>query len=104
MALFLWLSAVAAFVDIGLVLGLLAMYSQSYRKVRSPFTLGLLLFGIFLVLLLLAVLGFWLFLFTNVASASPLVASFVETASLWLFVINAAMAVALASLLRVTWK
>ena len=100
MALFLWLSAVAAFVDIGLVLGLLAMYGQSYRKVRSPFTFGLLLFGVFLVLLLLAVLGFWLFLFTRVASA----ASFVEEASMWLFIINGAMAVALANLLRVTWK
>ena len=100
MALFLWLSAAAAFADIGLVLGLLAMYGQSYRKVRSPFTLGLLLFGVFLVVLLLAVLGFWLFLFTSVAAAE----SFVETASMWLFLINAAMAVALANLLRVTLK
>ena len=100
MALFLWLSAAAAFVDIGLVLGILIIYGQSYRKVRSPFTLGLLLFGVFLVVLLLAVLGFWLFLFTTVASAAP----FVETASMWLFVINGAMAIALGNLLRVTWK
>jgi len=100
MALFLWLSAAAAFACIGLVLGLLIVYSQSYRKVRSPFTLGLLLFGIFLVVLLVAILGFWLFLFTNVAAT----ASFVETASMWLFIVNAAMAVSLANLLRVTWK
>ena len=100
MALFLWLSAAAAFADIALVLGLLVLYGQSYRKVRSPFTLGLLLFGIFLVVLLVAILGFWLFLFTNVAAAE----SFVESASLWLFIVNAAMAVALANLLRVTWK
>jgi len=100
MALFLWLSAAAAFADIGLVLGLLILYGQSYRKVRSPFTLGLLLFGIFLVVLLIAILGFWLFLFTNVTAAEP----FVETASMWLFIVNAAMAVALANLLRVTWK
>ncbi len=100
MALFLWLSAAAALADIGLVLGLLALYSQSYRQVRSPFTLGLFLFGIFLVVLLIAILGFWLFLFANVTAA----ASFVETASLWLFTINAAMAIALANLLRVTWK
>ena len=51
MALFLWLSAAAAFVDIGLVVALLVLYGQSYRKVRSPFTLGLLLFGAFLVIL-----------------------------------------------------
>ena len=100
MALFLWLSAAAAFADIGLVVALLVLYGQSYRKVRSPFTLGLLLFGVFLVVLLLAVLGFWLFLFTSVSAAG----SFVETASMWLFVINGAMAIALANLLRVTWK
>ncbi len=100
MAVFLWLSAAAAFVDIALVVGLLVLYGQSHRKVRSPFTLGLLLFGGFLLILLVAVLGFWLFLFTSVAAA----ATFVETASLWLFLINAAMAVALANLLRVTWK
>ena len=100
MALFLWLSAAAAFVDIGLVAALLVLYGQSYRRVRSPFTLGLLLFGAFLVVLEVSVLGFWLFLFTSVASA----AAFVETASLWLFVVNAVWAVALANLLRVTWK
>lgn len=100
MAVFLWLSAVAAFVDIALVIALLALYGRSYRSVRSPFTLGLLLFGAFLLVLLVAVLGFWLVLFASVAAA----AAFVETASLWLFLINAAMALALGNLLRVTWR
>ncbi len=44
-----------ALVDAGLSAGLLALYAKSYRTVKAPFTLGLLLFAaLFLVQNLLA--------------------------------------------------
>ncbi len=100
MAFALWAAAVVAFANIAMTLALLAIYTGTYRKVKSSFTLGLLLFGSFFVVLNLAILVFWLFLFENVASA----ASFVDQASTYMLVVNLGEALALANLLRVTWK
>jgi len=62
--------------------------------------MGLLLFGSFFVVLNLAILVFWLFLFENVGSAG----SFVDQASVYMLLVNLGEALALANLLRVTWK
>ena len=96
----LWASAVVAFANIALTFILLAIYLDTYSKTKSSFTLGLVLFGSFFVVLNLAILVFWLFLFENVASA----ASFVDQASTYMLVVNLGEALALANLLRVTWK
>lgn len=96
----LWASAVVAFANIALTFVLLAIYLETYSKTRSSFTLGLVLFGSFFVVLNLAILVFWLFLFENVASA----ASFVDQASTYMLVVNLGEALALSNLLRVTWK
>ncbi len=100
LALALWASAVVAFVNIGMTLVLLGIYIGTYRKIKSSFTLGLVLFGSFFVVLNLAMLVFWLFLFQNVSSA----AVFVDQASGYMFLVNIGEALALANLLRVTWK
>ncbi len=100
MALALWASAIVAFANIGMTFVLLGLYTGTYRKVRSSFTLGLLLFGTFFVVLNLAILVFWLFLFQNFGSATR----FVEEASIYMFFVNLGEALALANLLRVTWK
>ena len=100
MGLALWASAVVAFANIAMTLVLLAIYAGTYRKIRSSFTLGLVLFGSFFVVLNLAILVFWLFLFQNVGSA----AGFVDQASTYMLVVNIGEALALANLLRVTWK
>ena len=100
MSIALWVSAAVAFANIAMTLTLLALYVGTYRKIRSSFTLGLVLFGSFFVVLNLAILVFWLFLFENVSSAAP----FVDQASAYMLVVNVGEALALANLLRVTWK
>jgi len=102
MAFALWASAIVAFANIAMTLVLLGLYTGTYRKIKSSFTMGLLLFGTFFVLLNLAILVFWLFLFQNFGSAQ--LGSFVEQASLYMFFVNLGEALALANLLRVTWK
>ena len=102
MAFALWASAIVAFANIAMTLALLVLYVGTYRKIRSSFTLGLLLFGTFFVILNLAILVFWLFLFQNFGSAT--LGGFVEQASLYMFFVNLGEALALANLLRVTWK
>jgi len=96
----LWASAIVAFANIAMTLALLAIYLGTYGKVKSSFTLGLVLFGSFFVVLNLAILVFWLFLFQNVSSA----ATFVDQASIYMLLVNVGEALALANLLRVTWK
>ncbi len=100
MAFALWASAAVAFANIAMTLVLLGIYTDTYRKVRSSFTMGLLLFGSFFVVLNLAILVFWLFLFESVGSAE----SFVDQASVYMLLVNLGEALALANLLRVTWK
>ncbi len=96
----LWASAIVAFANIAMTLALLAIYLATYRKVKSSFTMGLVLFGSFFVVLNLAILVFWLFLFENVSSAGTLV----DQASTYMLLVNVGEALALANLLRVTWK
>ncbi len=96
----LWASAIVAFANIAMTLALLAIYLGTYRKVKSSFTLGLVLFGGFFVVLNLSILVFWLFLFQNVSSA----ATFVDQASTYMLLVNIGEALALVNLLRVTWK
>ena len=98
----LWGSAIVAFANIAMTLALLAIYLGTYRKFKSSFTMGLVLFGSFFVVLNLAILVFWLFLFENVSSAA--VATFVDQASTYMLLVNVGEALALANLLRVTWK
>ncbi len=102
MALALWTAAAVAFLNIAMTLVLLGIYTSTYRKVKSSFTLGLLLFGTFFVLLNLAVLVFWLFLYQS--STSTTLQGFVDQASLYMLLLNIGEALALANLLRVTWK
>ena len=98
----LWASAVVAFVNIAMTLALLAIYIGTYRRIRSSFTLGLVLFGSFFVILNLSILVFWLFLFQNVNVSSA--TSLVDQASFYMLLVNIGEALALSNLLRVTWK
>ncbi len=100
MTIALWASAIVAFANIAMTLALLAIYVGTYRRIPSSFTLGLLLFGSFFVVLNLGILVFWIFLFQNVSSA----AAFVDTASTYMLAVNLGEALALVNLLRVTWK
>lgn len=98
MGLALWLAAVAAFANIAMTLVLLGIYLDTYRKIRSSFTMGLVLFGSFFVVLNMSILVFWLFLYQNST------ASLIDQASIYMLLVNVGEALALANLLRVTWK
>jgi hypothetical protein len=102
LAFALWAAAVVAFANIAMTLALLGIYAGTYRKIRSSFTLGLLLFGSFFVVLNLAILVFWVFLFQNFESAT--LGAFVDQASTYMLLVNVGEALALSNLLRVTWK
>ena len=102
MSFALWASAVVAFVNIAMTLALLAIYIGTYRRIRSSFTLGLVLFGSFFVILNLSILVFWLFLYQNVNVSSA--TSLVDQASFYMLLVNIGEALALSNLLRVTWK
>jgi hypothetical protein len=102
MSFALWASAVVAFVNIAMTLALLAIYIGTYRRIRSSFTLGLVLFGSFFVILNLSILVFWLFLFQNVNVSSA--TSLVDQASFYMLLVNVGEALALSNLLRITWK
>ncbi len=95
-----WASAVVAFVNVGLLLALLNTYLQNYRVLKSYFTLGLIIFGLLFVGLNLAIVGLWFFLFTNI----PIAGVLVDEAMTYVFVINLAQLVGLATLLRITYK
>ena len=101
MSLALWASAIVAFANIAMTLVLLAIYIGTYRRIRSSFTLGLVLFGSFFVILNLSILVFWLFLFQNVNVSS---ATLVDQASFYMLLVNVGEALAISNLLRVTWK
>ena len=102
MSFALWASAVVAFANIAMTLALLAIYIGTYRRIRSSFTLGLVLFGSFFVILNLSILVFWLFLFQNVNVSSA--TNLVDQASFYMLLVNIGEALALSNLLRVTWK
>lgn len=102
MSFALWASAVVAFANIAMTLALLAIYIGTYRRIRSSFTLGLVLFGSFFVILNLSILVFWLFLFQNVNVSSA--TSLVDQASFYMLLVNIGEALALSNLLRITWK
>ncbi len=102
MSFALWASAAVAFVNIAMTLTLLAIYVGTYRKIKSSFTLGLVLFGSFFVILNLSIIVFWLFLFQNVNVSSA--TALVDQASSYMLLVNIGEALALSNLLRVTWK
>jgi len=98
----LWASAIVAFANIAMTVLLLAIYVGTYRRIRSSFTLGLVLFGSFFVILNLSILVFWLFLFQNVNVSSA--TTLVDQASFYMLLVNVGEALAISNLLRVTWK
>lgn len=98
MSIVVWASAAVAMLNIALTLTLLYIYGQNHRSMKTYFTFGLLIFATLFVVLNLAVVGLWFFLYTNIAVAQL----FVDQAMTYLLIINVVESVGLLSLLRVT--
>lgn len=97
----LWMNvaAVFAFLNVAMVLILLALYLQSWRKLRSSISVALSTFAVFFLIQNLVIIVFWLILYSIVPTARDIVTA----AAPYLTAINALESVALANLLRVTW-
>ncbi|MDA4116773.1 MAG: hypothetical protein OK455_00315 [Thaumarchaeota archaeon] len=93
-------AAVFAFVNLAMVLGLIALYYQSWRRIPSSLTLGLIVFAGFFLIQNLVIVVFWYILYSLVASAQGIVVG----AAPYLTVINATESFALANLVRITLK
>ncbi|MBI3860077.1 MAG: hypothetical protein HY296_07585 [Thaumarchaeota archaeon] len=97
----LWMkvAAVYAFLNLALVLVLILLYLQSWRRVRSSLSVGLVTFSVFFLVQNAVIIVFWFVLYGIVPSAQPIV----EAAAPYLTAINALESVALANLVRITW-
>lgn len=98
----LWMNvaAVFAFLNVAMVLALVALYFQSWRRVRSALTAGLMLFALFFLVQNAVIIIFWFVLYGLVPQAQAIV----EAAAPYLTAINALESVALGNLLRITWS
>jgi hypothetical protein len=87
-----------ALANISIIVILLSIYWKNYRKWKSEYTIGLLIFGFFLLVQNLLSMGF-------LAPPMPLGPSGPEQAHDYpLSLINICQLIALAALLKISWK
>jgi len=98
----LWMNvaAVFGFLNVAFVILLVAFYFQSWRRVRSSLSLSLMSFAIFFLIQNGVIIVFWYVLYGLVPSAQAIVVA----AAPYLVAINALESLALANLVRVTWR
>ena len=92
-------AAVFAIVNVALVFLLLGLYYQSWRRLRSTFTISLMIFAVFFLVQNLVIIVFWYALYGLVPAAEGIVVA----AAPYLVVINLMQSVGLGNLVRVTW-
>jgi len=104
----IWLYAAAVFAILNtvLIIVLLWLYSSSFRKIRSSFTIGLIAFVLFFLVQNVVIIVFWyqLFLVASGASVGSQIASLIDAASPYMVAINLVETLALAFLVRVSLK
>lgn len=98
--IWIYVSAVFALLNTALIIILLWLYSMSFRRIRSTFTVGLLLFVFFFLIQNVVIIIFWYQLF----SMAPSAASIVDAFSPYMTAVNVVETVALLSLVRVSLK
>jgi hypothetical protein len=96
----LYVAAVFALANTVLIVILVSLYTSSFRKIRSPFALGLILFAVFFLIQNLAIIIFWYQLY----QLAPSAVAIVNSASPYMTVINLVETVALISIVRVSMK
>ena len=100
MAITPWMFVAAGFAleNTVLILILLGLYYSSARKVRTTFTLGLILFTIFFLAQNISIVVLWYQLYSIAPAAEPIV----DTAAPYMTVINAVETLALSILIAVS--
>ncbi len=92
------IAAVFALANVALTIVLIFIYAQSYKRVKSGFTLGLMLFAAFFLIQNFVIIIFWSVLYSLVPAAQNVVLS----AAPYLFMINLTETIALVNPVRVT--
>ena len=93
-------AAIFAFLNVAFVLVLVALYIQSWRRVRSSISLALISFAVFFLIQNLVIIVFWYVLYGLVPAAQEIVVA----AAPYLVAINALETFGLANLVRITWS
>jgi hypothetical protein len=86
------LAGVIAFLNVALVLALAGLYLQSWRRLHSSLSIALVSFAVLFLVQNAVIIIFWFEFYTATAAAPYLVA------------INAMESLALANLVRITWR
>ena len=92
-------AAVFAFLNVALVLVLIALYFQSWRRVRSNLSVSLITFAGFFLVQNLVIIIFWLVLY----GLGPQFRDVVVGGAPYLTAINLLETIGLGNLVRVTW-
>lgn len=91
-------AAAAALANIGLLGGIIAMYIQSLKVIKSYFTWGLVLVASLFIVQNVVIVIFW----SNLYTAGSAVKNVVDVAAPYLFAINVAQSAGLAILFWIT--
>jgi hypothetical protein len=91
-------AAAAALTNIGLLGGIIALYIQSLKVIRSYFTWGLVIVAALFIVQNIVIVVFW----SNLYMAGPAIKNVVDSAAPYLFAINAAQSGGLAVLFWIT--
>jgi len=104
--IWLYVAAVFALINTVMIVILLWLYSSSFRKIRSSFTIGLIAFVLFFLIQNIVIIIFWYQLFTiaSLGTAGAAVAALIDAASPYMIAINLVETIALLSLVRVSLK
>jgi hypothetical protein len=93
-------AAAAALLNIGLLGGVIVVYIQNLRLIRSYFTIGLVLVVSLFIIQNIVIVIFWSKLYT----AGSSIKNVVDAAAPYLFAINAAQSAGLSVLLWITTR
>lgn len=98
----LWMNVAAVFAlaNVVLVLVLLSVYLQSWRKLRTGIAMGLVLFALFFLIQNAIIVVFWYILYSLVPAAQGIVVA----AAPYLVLINLTETLALGNLVRISLK
>ena len=94
------IAAIFAFLNVAFVLALVALYFQSWRRIRSSLSIALITFALFFLVQNGVIIVFWYVLYGLVPDAQDIVVA----AAPYLVAVNAFESLALGNLLRMTWK
>jgi len=93
-----YIGMAVALANISIIVVLLSVYWKNYRKWKSEYTLGLLIFGTFLLIQNLLSMGFL------APPPPPDPSGAVQGDNYSLFLINVCQLIALSALLKISWK